>query len=203
MECAIPLALSHQWPHRTHSDKAGCCDLKCRCHRCQSGGGPRALHDAGARTDDSRTARSVLECASPLALSHQWPHRTYSDKAGCCDLKCRVPPMPKRRRAAALHDAGAWTDDSRTARSVLEWARHLALSHQWPHRAHKWQGRLLRSKMPGATDARAAEGRAHSMTLARGRMILELRGASWSGPDIWRFPTIIVAFGLRAFISSG
>jgi len=126
-----------------------------------------------------------------------------SGKAGCCDLKCRVPPMPKRRRAAALHDAGAWTDDSRTARSVLEWARHLALSHQWPHRAHKWQGRLLRSKMPGATDARAAEGRAHSMTLARGRMILELRGASWSGPDIWRFPTIIVAFGLRAFISSG
>jgi hypothetical protein len=29
--------------------------------------------------------------------------------------------------------------------------------------------------MPRATDARAAEGRAHSMTLARERMILELR----------------------------
>ena len=34
--------------------------------RGKSGGGP--LQDAGALTEDSRTARSVLECASPLAL---------------------------------------------------------------------------------------------------------------------------------------
>jgi len=34
----------------------------------KSGGGATALQNAGALTDDERTARSVLECASPLAL---------------------------------------------------------------------------------------------------------------------------------------
>ena len=34
----------------------------------KSVGGATALQNAGALTDDERTARSVLECASPLAL---------------------------------------------------------------------------------------------------------------------------------------
>src|ERR1035437_9089062 len=39
----------------------------------KSGGGATALQNAGALTDDERTERSVLECASPLAL---WDGRT-------------------------------------------------------------------------------------------------------------------------------
>ena len=41
--------------------------------------------------------------------------------------KVFITPGEKRRRAAALQDAGALTGDSRTARSVLECASPLAL----------------------------------------------------------------------------
>ena len=46
----------------------------------------------------------------------------------------------KRRRAAAVQDAGALTESSRTARSVLECARPLAL----------WAGGLVPTQRRGA-----------------------------------------------------
>ena len=91
-----------------------------------------ALQDAGALTDGFRTTRSVLECASPLALweggrmIHSRIRSVPKPHTGRAGQPAKTT-VEKRRRAAALQDAGALTDGSRTTRSVLECASPLAL----------------------------------------------------------------------------
>ena len=56
-----------------------------------------AVQNAGAFSDDDRTARSVLECASPLALWISFIKPTHDFTAGCF-----LPRLRRRGRPVSL-----------------------------------------------------------------------------------------------------
>jgi hypothetical protein len=53
--------------------------------------------------------------------------RVWQEQRAAAGLTTQPRSWKKRRRAAAVHDAGAFADGSRTARSVLDCASPLAL----------------------------------------------------------------------------
>ena len=136
LECSSPLELSPMAIQLDRSasqlDYGGFSQPWHRCRPPEKRRRAAALQNAGALAKHHRTARSVLECSSPLELSPMAIQLDRSasqlDYGGFGHPSHRCRPPEKRRRAAALQDAGALAKRHRTARSVLECSSPLELS---------------------------------------------------------------------------